>query len=312
MTTPRPILLAREHDRGTLRRLHAAGTLERLRRGAYQAVRDDEAPAAVERRRALDRIRAVHQQLRAPHVFGHESAALVWGAPLWRVPARTHVWQAARASSRSAPDIARHRGLPSRWVELGALPVTDLTRTVVDCLTTMPPLDGLVIADSATGRGLQRSDALALLAERTKRNGRARARFVVDHADAGADSPWETWLRYVVLRAGLPRPRTQYPVRTRIGQTYLDLAWPEHGVLAEFDGRVKYVDGALGMDHDAERTLFDEKVREDAIAEATGIRPLRFVARHARDPDDVVRRLLSRFPREVRDAARTNPLLPPP
>ncbi|MFI2103171.1 hypothetical protein ACH436_07760 [Isoptericola sp. NPDC019693] len=83
-------------------------------------------------------------------------------------------------------------------------------------------------------------------------------------------------------------------------------------MLAEFDGRIKYRDGAFGPGYDAERALFEEKVREDAIVEHLGIRPLRFVARDARDPDGVARRLLARFPAEVRRAARVNPLLPPP
>jgi hypothetical protein len=183
---------------------------------------------------------------------------------------------------------------------------------VVDCLTTVHPLEGLVVADWAVARGLRLPDAAAVLDARTKRNGRARARLLLDRADAGAESPWESWLRYVALRAGLPRPRTQYPIDTQIGKVFVDVAWPEHGVLAEFDGLVKYVDGSFGKDYDARRALFEEKVREDAIVEATGIRPVRFVARQAPDPDAVAARLLARFPKSVRDTARVNPLLPPP
>ncbi|MGF0117943.1 hypothetical protein ACQFYA_16735 [Promicromonospora sp. Marseille-Q5078] len=254
----------------------------------------------------------MHRQLSADHVFSHESAALVWGAPLWETPTTTHVLQRSGASSRSARDVVRHRGLPERWVELGGLPVTDLARTVADCLTTLHPLGGLVVADWALGHGLDREETDGALRERRRRNGTTRARLVLGLADGRAEPPWETWLRYMALRLGLPRPRTQFQVDTPAGRFFVDLAWPEHRVLAEFDGRVKYRDGAFGPGYDAERALFEEKVREDALTEHLGVRPLRFVARHARSPDDVSRRLLERFPADVRRASRVDPRLPLP
>lgn len=307
------ILIARDHDPAALRRGVASGKLVRLRRGAYRAAgADDDAALAHDRRRALDRIHAVHRQLRAEHVFSHDSAALLWGAPLWAVPAVTHVLQRSRASSRSADDVARHHGLPERWLLVDGIPATDLTRTVVDCATTMHPLGALVVADWALTKGLDRDGALAMLDGRRRNNGRGRARFVLEHADPGAQSAWESWLRYMALRLGLPRPETQLPVDTRIGRFFVDLGWREHTVLLEFDGKVKYRDGAFGAGYDADDARFDEKVREDAITERTGVRPLRFVARHAGDPDMVIHRLLAAFPVDVRRAARVNRLLPLP
>jgi hypothetical protein len=305
------LYLSREHDPAWLRRAVADGALRRIRRGAYQ-VPATTSTATEPRRLARDRISAVHHQLRADHVFSHASAALLWGAPLWEPPARTHVLVRSGASTRSAPDIARHRGLPDGRVDLAGLPVTTLARTVVDCATTLHPLGGLVVADWALRHGLVLDDARRILAARRRRNGTARGRLILDLADRGAETPWETWLRYTALRLGLPRPRTQFPVRTPEGTYFVDLAWPEHHVLAEFDGRVKYVDGALGPGHDAETELFDEKLREDAITRRTGVRPLRFVARHARRPGFVREHLLRVFPPDVRRAARVHPLLPPP
>ncbi|MFC8598291.1 hypothetical protein, partial [Isoptericola sp. NPDC057191] len=310
MTDDRHLLIAREHDPTALRRALGAGAISRVRRGAYRTVADGGPPDA--RTLARDRIGAVHRQLEADHVFSHESAALLWGVPLWEAPTTTHVLQRSGASSRSARDVARHRGLPQRWVELEGLPVTDLARTVVDCVTTLHPLEGLVVADWALGHGLDRGEALGLLGARRRRNGTARGRLVLELAEGAVDPPWETWLRYVALRAGLPRPRTQFRVETHAGRFFVDLAWLEHRVLAEFDGRIKYRDGAFGTGYDAEQALFEEKVREDAITERLGVRPLRFVARDARDPDSVTRRLLARFPPDVRRAARVRPRLPLP
>ncbi len=265
-----------------------------------------------DRRRALDRVQAVHRQLPAAHVFSHATAALLWGAPLWEVPTVTHVLQRSRPSSRAATDIVRHVGLPRTSLAIDDLPVTGLSRTVVDCATAQHPLPALVVADWAAGRGLDLGAAREMLAARRRRNGTARARFVLDHADRGAQTPWESWIRYMALRAGLPRPRTQFPVTTRAGRFFVDLAWPEHRVLVEFDGKVKYTDGALGPGYDPDAARFDEKVREDAITERTGVRPLRFVAKHATVPGEVTRRLLAAFPEPVRRRARINPLLPLP
>ncbi|MFE6971077.1 hypothetical protein [Isoptericola sp. NPDC057653] len=179
-------------------------------------------------------------------------------------------------------------------------------------MTSLHPLEGLVVADWALAHGLARDEAAAELRAGPRRHGAARGRLVLALADRGATPPWETWLRYVALRLGLPRPRTQFEVDTHAGRFYVDLAWPEHRVLAEFDGRLKYRDGAFGAGYDAEQALFDEKVREDAVTERLGVRPLRFVARDARDPDGVADRLLARFPPDVRRASRIDPLLPLP
>ena len=45
--------------------------------------------------------------------------------------------------------------------------------------------------------------------------------------DAGAQSPKETWLRLLLIRAGLPRPHTQIPVLSPDGNRwyYLDMGW---------------------------------------------------------------------------------------
>ncbi|NOV98509.1 hypothetical protein [Isoptericola halotolerans] len=306
------LLVAREHDRHVLRRATANGDLERVRRGAYRPVGPEQNRHAAARRLATDRLRAVHRQLRARHVFSHESAALLWGAPLWRLPQRVHVLVPSSPSSRAAADIVRRRGVPDEHVVLRALPVTTLRRTVVDCALTLHPLDALVVADWALGRGMDRAAALDLWARPRRRNGTARARWVLEHADAGAESPWETWVRYLALRAGLPRPRTQLPVEVDGRRYRVDLGWAEEKVLVEFDGRVKDVDGSFGAGYDADHARFEDKVREDAITARLGVRPLRFTAKDGPDPAAATAALLRAFRPAVRGSLRVNPLLPLP
>jgi hypothetical protein len=303
------ILIAREHDSAALARALRKGEVERLRPGAYRVVdgRADRPPSSD----VAARMVALHRQLRAPHVFSHVSAAVVWGLRTWTVPARTHVVQPYRASSQAADDVVRHFVAlgPGDRTERRGLPVTTLTRTVVDCALTLHPLEALVVVDSALASGLDRDAALDMLARRGRAPGRRRARVVLGLGDGGAESAWETWLRYVALRAGLPRPVTQYAVETRLGRFRADLGWPDHGVLAEFDGRVKYRDGAFGPGYDADAARCAEKRRADAIEEATGRSILRVTASDR--PDDVAARLRRRFPPELQAATRTTPLLPP-
>ncbi len=54
--------------------------------------------------------------------------------------------------------------------------------------------------------------------------------------DGGAQSPKESWLRLVLIDAGLPRPATQ--IRVTDGQlvAYLDMGWEGPMVAVEYDG----------------------------------------------------------------------------
>ncbi|MFC7878072.1 hypothetical protein [Isoptericola sp. NPDC057391] len=215
------VVLAGELQRHVLDRAMEDGELERLRRGAYR-VREaprDEHPSRGARRRAEAVARAAHRQLAADHVFSHETAAALHSLRLWRAPVATHVVQTYRRSGRAADDLRRHLlALPPEHREVrDGLPVTTLARTVADCARSMHPLEALVLADDAVARGLDTEECRAALATTRRRNGSRRAAWVLDHADGGSDSAWETWLRYVALRSGLPRPITQAPITTARG-----------------------------------------------------------------------------------------------
>ncbi|WP_402464085.1 hypothetical protein [Isoptericola aurantiacus] len=314
MPRPDDLILAREVQPSELARSAARGELRRIRTGAYTGDRDTaRTPQERARRRRVLLAHAVHRQLRAGHTFSHVTAAALWGCALWRAPDRTHLVQAYRPSSRAAPDLARHIGVvpTQEQVEIDGLPVTDLGRTLVDCAVTIHPLDALVIADSALGRwpSLDLDRARSLLDARGRVNGSRRARWVLDHVDGGADSPGESWVRYICLRAGLPRPRTQAPVVTA-GRTYhCDLGWQEHGVYVEFDGRVKYTDGGVRPGHDATQELLREKRRADALHEA-GVLPVRVMS--GESVTGVGEKVLSRFPAGVRRQVRPLRFLPAP
>ncbi|WP_147572618.1 hypothetical protein [Cellulomonas massiliensis] len=271
-----------------LRQALRDGTWVRVLRGAYARPADVDAPRDLHLARAL----AVHRRMRSAHAFSHETAALLWELPLWRVPSDVHLRHAVRQGPRTDPSVTRHHGLPSpsETTRRLGLPVTSLALTVVDCARTLRPLDALVVADAALAAGLVRADALALVDEVGRGRGSARARAVVGLADAGAQSPGESATRWVVLRAGLPAPETQVRVTTRLGTFWADLGWTDARLLLEYDGRVKYADPEV---------LVAEKRRHDAIVEA-GWTVLRVTKEDLRDGAALVRRVLARMPVPLR------------
>ena len=64
--------------------------------------------------------------------------------------------------------------------------------------------------------------------------------------DGGAQSPRETWLRLWLIKNGLPRPRTQIPVRNERGVpfAYLDMGWEDVRIAVEYDGAHHQTDRA--------------------------------------------------------------------
>jgi hypothetical protein len=305
------IVLARHHDREALRRALRDRRMEKVRRGAYRdkrATSGDRHQAATVL--ATARTVAVGSQLRGA-VVSHESAALLHGLRLWRLPERVHVIQTYRASSASARDIARHRLALAAHEQttVDGIAVTSLARTVADCCVSLHPLLALVVVDHALALGMELEAARESVESRRDVRGRRRALLVLDLGDEGAESAWESWLRYLVLRAGLPRPTTQLQVRTPHGDFRADLGWAKFRLLAEFDGCVKYVRGALGPDHDAGRALFDEKRREDYLREEHwGV--VRVTSSDGAGP--ALARVLRHIPEEVRTALTPLRLLPPP
>jgi hypothetical protein len=70
--------------------------------------------------------------------------------------------------------------------------------------------------------------------------------------DGGAQSPKESWLRLILIDAGLPRPTTQIRVTDGRIVAYLDMGWEQPMVALEYDGdhhrtdRRQYVSDRLG------------------------------------------------------------------
>lgn len=82
-----------------------------------------------------------------------------------------------------------------------------------------------------------RVDLQRLLPRFVGRRGVVQARRLLAWADAGAESPPESWTRFELLDHGLPAPALQHWVEIAGITAYrLDLAYPLHRIAIEYDG----------------------------------------------------------------------------
>ncbi|WP_199182931.1 DUF559 domain-containing protein [Mycobacterium sp. 4858] len=133
--------------------------------------------------------------------------------------------------------IRRERISAEDVVDLDGLPVTSPTRTAFDLgrhLTRGLAVAHLDALSAATG--LAPADVAPLFARNKGVRGVRRCRAALSLMDGGAQSPKESWLRLVLIDAGLPRPTTQIRVTDGRLVAYLDMGWEEPMVALEYDG----------------------------------------------------------------------------
>jgi hypothetical protein len=254
-------------DPDEVRALLRAGTITRIRRGAYADARLWRSLDPVGKHLLL--CRAVLASLKPPVVLSHVSAALAHGLPVWGVDlGRVHVTRPVHGQGRREAGVVHHVGvLPLEQVEdIGGLAVTRADRAVLDLARVSSFESGVVTADAALHRELTTPQGLlALHTDMLDWPGARVAGRVVAFADRLAESPGESRTRVLFHVHGLPTPRLQVEIRAN-GRLYrVDLLVDEPRTVFEFDGRLKYRMGASQNPRELERILWAEKRREDDI-----------------------------------------------
>lgn len=121
---------------------------------------------------------------------------------------------------------------------IAGLRATTPARTALD-LACRYPVERAVAAIDALARAtdLELSEVDSLGERYRGRRGIARARVALPLVDKGAESPRETWLRLLLIRAGFPRPQTQIPVY-EYGALIacLDMGWRDITLAVEYEG----------------------------------------------------------------------------
>lgn len=118
------------------------------------------------------------------------------------------------------------------------LPVTTPARTAFDLARHLPTGEGVARLDALKRASPFAAEDVLLLAKRyAGARGLRRLRATLPLVDSGAASPKETWLRLLLIDAGLPIPTTQIPVIENWNLVaMLDMGWEEYRVGVEYDG----------------------------------------------------------------------------
>lgn len=267
----------------------AAGALSRhALRTRYTAIHQD---VYLPRDAELDatvRAKAAWLRTRGHGVVAGFSASALHGAR-WIDPGRpATVIDTNRRRSRGL-EVWADRIEPGEVCRIDGISMTTPVRTAVD-LARRYPLDTAVAAIDSLARATRTSvnDMLAATSQ-PGRHGMVRARRAILLVDPGAESPRETWLRLVIIRAGFPRPETQVPIGNEFGVLIgvADLGWRDKRVAVEYEGR----------HHRMSRERFDRDIRRLDEMTEMGWRVVRVTA--ADTEATVIRRLRLAWDRSV-------------
>jgi very-short-patch-repair endonuclease len=256
----------------SIRNALEAGEIRRVAKGVYAV---PEAPPALTAARSQG------------GVVSHLSAAQHWGMDVITPPMLPHVTlppgQVRRATGQKCV---------LHWSDAPSLKdVTIPTRTVLDCIRTLPLGEALAVADSALRQRILDLDDLFAAAKRLRGPHSRRIQEVVGLADGRAESVLESALRAILIEAGIDGFEPQHAVRDRDFSARLDLGHPELRIGLEADGfehhgtrqalvkdcrrHVNFsLRGWTVLRFSWEDIMYDEEWVVDAVSRATGRAPL--------------------------------------
>jgi len=119
------------------------------------------------------------------------------------------------------------------------LPITTPARTAFDLGRRLSPEEGVQRVDALMNATDIKVDDIETVA-RTHAGvrGLRQLRQTLDLVDGGAESPYESLTRLLLVQAGFPRPQTQIPVLDEYGFVVarIDMGWSEYLVGVDFEG----------------------------------------------------------------------------
>ncbi|PEG42840.1 hypothetical protein CQY20_01745 [Mycolicibacterium agri] len=121
-----------------------------------------------------------------------------------------------------------------------SMEVTTEARTAYDLGRRLPLAAGLAHLDALMNATRFDIDAVEAIAQRSPRaRGLRQLRQTLALVDGGAESPYESLTRLLLIQRGFPRPTTQIPVYDERGRLFarIDIGWPEYRVGVDFEGK---------------------------------------------------------------------------
>jgi hypothetical protein len=178
--------------------------------------------------------------------------------------------------------VRDERFQPDEVISIGGLTVATPARAGFDLARHLPGSMAVAHLDAlARATGIAKQDLMHLVDCYPGARGNKRARLLIDLMDAGAESPKESWLRLVLINAGLPRPTTQIRVTDGELVAYLDMGWEEPMVALEYDGD----------HHRTDRRQYIRDIRRAEMVDRLGWHVLKVIKEDR--PNDVVERVWS-------------------
>ena len=193
---------------------------------------------------AIQRARAAWLWSRRSGVVAGLSASAVLGAK-WIEP--THPAEVVH-SNRRAPDMLTvHTDAlaAGETLSVDGMRVTTAARTAFDLGRRLPVTEAVQRVDALmNATGLAAGEIERVMDAHPRVRGRKTLRRALALVDGGAESPYETLTRLILVRAGLPAPPTQVPVIDGHGfvVAYVDMGWRDLRVAVEYDGAQHWTD----------------------------------------------------------------------
>lgn len=210
--------------------------------------------------KAMQKATAYARRMRTCEFFSHETAALIWNAPLplpkgdAATDAAPHVSTFRENSMPRARGVHGHRVDPrlavvttldglrvttpaSTWAMLGHLPLYDLV-AVGDYFVRVWREDGYYRANAGVPP-LTTIAELDAAVRAGRRVGIRALRLALPLIRTNAWSRTESWTRLVIVQAGLPEPELNRDFYDEHGVhlACIDLAYPEYKVAIEYQGQ---------------------------------------------------------------------------
>ncbi len=225
---------------------------------------------------------------RSPVVLSHQSAVALHGLPLWGVDTdEVQVTRRGKLTGRVRAGVRHHVGAlrDDEVVTVDGVAVTSIARSLVELACVASYESAVVAMDAAMYKGaVTRTQLRAALLTARGWPGSGTAQAAVAFADGRSESPGESRLRVLMDNHGLPAPVLQARIETAgNAEARVDFHLPEHGVVIEFDGLVKYRDSAPDV-------VVAEKAREDRLRDH-GLIVVRVIWAELAKPVVVVRRI---------------------
>jgi len=174
-------------------------------------------------------------------VLSHQSAAVIYGAPIWSAPVdRLCITRNRRHGGRIKPHMKVHCAPVESVAEVDGMLLTTPARTIVDLARTLSFETAVVAGDwLAREFGVTAGDLARELEHGRCRRGIDPARCVIRFLNPHCESVGESLSRVMLRGQALALPRSQGEVCTAQGE-YLgrvDFYFGDSGVVADFDGR---------------------------------------------------------------------------